>query len=102
MTGADAGQSGWQKDELGLSPDTIATKFKYLWKIKLGQPLSNAPSFSEPLLIGRVINGQGFKDIVFMSSADTLFAIDSELGSLIWKKQFNVGKPTSGCETSRL
>ena len=37
-------------------------------------------SFSEPLLAGRQINGQGFKDIVYWSSADTLYAVDSELG----------------------
>ena len=47
-----------------------------------------ARSFSEPLLAGRLINAQGFKDIVYWGSADTLYAVDSELGTLIWKKQF--------------
>lgn len=101
MTGADAGQNGWQKDELGLAPDTVADKFKYLWKIKLGQAVKDGGSFSEPIMIGRVINGQGFKDIVFMSSADTLYAVDSELGSIIWKKQYSFGR-SSACDASRL
>jgi hypothetical protein len=102
MTGADAGQNGWQKDEQGLSPDTIAGKFKYLWKIKLGQAAKGGESFSEPIMIGRVINGQGFKDIVFMSSRDTLYAVDSELGSIIWKKQYSFGREAAGCDASRL
>jgi hypothetical protein len=102
MTGADAGQNGWQKDEQGLSPDTIADKFKYLWKIKLGQAAKDGESFSEPIMIGRVINGQGFKDIVFMSSADTLYAVDSELGSILWKKQYSFAHGGAGCDASKL
>jgi hypothetical protein len=104
MTGADAGQSGSKKGELELTPDNIATNFKFLWKIKLGQPSQAARSFSEPLLAGRLINAQGFKDIVYWSSADTLYAVDSELGSLIWKKQFNAPatKSAPGCEISSL
>ena len=90
LTGADAGQSGSKKGELVLTPDNIAANFKLLWKIKLGEPSKAARSFSEPLLAGRQINGQGFKDIVYWSSADTLYAVDYELGSLIWKKQFNM------------
>jgi outer membrane protein assembly factor BamB len=102
VTGGDSGQSGWQKDEQGLSPETAAASFKLLWKIKLGQPSKNAQSFSEPLLAGRLINAQGFKDIVYWASADTLYAVDSELGSMIWKKQFKSGSEPSGCEVSSL
>jgi outer membrane protein assembly factor BamB len=102
LTGADAGQNGWQKDELGLSPDSVAANFKFLWKIKLGQPSNAARSFSEPLLAGRLINAQGFKDIAYWSSGDTVYAVDSELGSLIWKKQFNAGTSASGCGVSSL
>jgi len=90
LTGADGGQNGWQKDELGLSPDSAGSKFKFLWKIKLGQPSKGVRSFSEPLLAGRLINAEGFKDIVYWSSSDTLYAVDSELGSLIWKMRLNL------------
>jgi hypothetical protein len=102
LTGADAGQSGWQKDEYGLTQDNIATSFKFLWKIKLGQPANGKRSFSEPLLAGRLINAQGFKDIVYWSSADTLYAVDSELGSIIWKREFKTGTPAPGCSASSL
>ena len=102
LTGGDTGQSGWQKDEQGLSPDSIAGKFKFLWKIKLGAPAAGGRSFSEPLLAGRLINGQGFKDIAYWSSGDTLYAVDSELGDLIWKKQFTAGTHTAACGVSSL
>ena len=104
LTGADAGQNGWQKDESVLTPESAAANFKFLWKIQLGQPGNGDRSFSEPLLAGRLINAQGFKDIVYWSTADTLYAVDSELGTEIWKKQFNVpaGKPASGCGVSSL
>jgi hypothetical protein len=104
LPGADAGHSGWQKDESVLTPESVAANFKFLWKIQLGKPEKEDRSFSEPLLAGRLINAQGFKDIVYWSSRDTLYAVDSELGTEIWKKQFNVpaGKPASGCGVSSL
>lgn len=103
LTGADAGQSGSKKGEAILTPENIAANFKLLWKLKLGDPSQEGPSFSEPLLAGRQINGQGFKDIAYWSSADTLYAVDYELGSLVWKKQFNVqSKPAPGCGASSM
>jgi len=103
LTGADAGQSGSKKGEAILTPENIAANFKLLWKLKLGDPSQEGPSFSEPLLAGRQINGQGFKDIAYWSSADTLYAVDYELGSLVWKKQFNVqSKTPPGCGASSM
>ena len=104
VTGADPAQSGWQKSESQLTPEDAASQVKFLWKIKLGEPSKDIRDFSEPLLAGRLINAQGFKDIVFWSSADTLYAVDSELGTLIWKKQFKTEgpAPAAGCGVSRL
>jgi hypothetical protein len=104
VTGADPAQSGWQKSESQLSPESAGAQVKFLWKIKLGQPPKDAHDFSEPLLAGRLINAQGFKDFVYWSSADTLYAVDSELGTLVWKKQFSTTAPTPalGCSSSRL
>jgi hypothetical protein len=104
VTGADPAQSGWQKSESQLAPESAAAKVKFLWKIKLGQASKDARDFSEPLLAGRLINAQGFKDFVYWSSADTLYAVDSELGTLIWKKEFKteVPAPAAGCKASRL
>lgn len=104
LTGADAGQSGWQKSESKLSPQTAAANVKFLWKIQLGKPSKGAPSFSEPLLAGRLINAQGFKDMVYWASDDTLYSVDSELGVLLWKKEFKTAAPApiAGCGSTRL
>jgi hypothetical protein len=103
LTGADAGQSGWQKSESKLSTQTAAAEVKFLWKIQLGKPSKGAPSFSEPLLAGRLINAQGFKDMVYWGSADTLYAVDSELGVLLWQKEFkSETRPPADCEATRL
>jgi len=98
----DAAHEGWQKVETELSPDSIAGKFKFLWKIKLGDEEKATNSFSEPLLIGRLINAHGFKDLVLWADTDTLYAVDSELGSLEWKKRFDVASSTSPCGASNL
>jgi outer membrane protein assembly factor BamB len=103
LTGADAGQAGWQKGEIDITPENTAANFKLLWKIRLGPPSKSARSFSEPLLAGRLINAQGFKDVVYWSSADTLYAVDSELGAMVWTKAFkSPSRPASGCEVSSL
>jgi outer membrane protein assembly factor BamB len=104
VTGADLGQSGWQKSESQLAPENAGAKVKFLWKIQLGHASKDTHDFSEPLLAGRLINAQGFKDFVYWSSGDTLYAVDSELGTLIWKKQFATTAPTPalGCSSSRL
>jgi hypothetical protein len=104
MTGANAGQSGSKKGESAFTPESISANFKLLWKLKLGQPTNGARSFSEPLLAARLINRQGFKDLVYWSSADTLFAVDYELGVLAWKKHYDMSafKPASGCDVSSL
>jgi hypothetical protein len=104
VTGADPSQSGWQKSESQLTPENAGTQAKFLWKIKLGQPSQGPIDFSEPLLAGRLINAEGFKDIVFWSSSDTLYAVDSELGTLIWKKQFKTEDPAAAarCSATRL
>ncbi len=101
--GNDAGHSGWQRNETSLSSETTSSQFKFLWKLKLGGQAKDATTFSEPLLALRLINAQGFKDIVFTSTTDTLYAVDSELGSLLWKKQYEVGsRPSGACARSNL
>jgi outer membrane protein assembly factor BamB len=104
MNGADAGQSGWQKAETKLAKDNIAGNFRFLWKIKLGQPSKDAQLFSEPLLASRLINAQGFKDMVYWGTSDTLYAVDSELGNLLWQKHFEVksSQTSAGCASSNL
>jgi len=100
--GGDAGHSGWQKVETRLSKDTITGQFKFLWKIKLGKETRDTTSVSEPLLAFRLINSRGFKDLVLWAGTDTLYAVDSELGTMVWQKHFDVKPSSSSCGASNL
>jgi outer membrane protein assembly factor BamB len=82
-----AAHDNWQKAETEISTDTVAKDFKFLWKLKLGQA-GKSSSFSEPLLYPGLITGRGFKDLALLADANTLFAVDSELGELVWEKTF--------------
>jgi outer membrane protein assembly factor BamB len=85
---ANAAHSNWQKAENQISADTVTKDFKFLWKLKLGSAASKAPSFSEPLLYPGMITGKGFKDFALYADAGTLYGVDSELGQLVWQKDF--------------
>ncbi|MGB8537928.1 MAG: PQQ-binding-like beta-propeller repeat protein [Acidobacteriaceae bacterium] len=82
-----AAHNNWQKAETEISTDTVSKDFKFLWKFKLGKE-SKSSSFSEPLLYPGLITGRGFKDLALLADASTLYAVDSELGELVWKKTF--------------
>jgi hypothetical protein len=97
----DAEHSGWQKAETKLSKDTVAGQFKFLWKIKLEKG-KGSESFSEPLLAPRLINAEGFKDLVIWGGKDTVYAVDSEMGTMVWQKHYDVPAATGACGSSTL
>src|ERR1700729_1174230 len=86
---SDAEHSGRQKAETKRAEDTIRRQFKFLWKIKLERKAKDSGAFSEPLLAPRLINAEGFKDLVLWGGKDPLYAVDSELGTMVWQKHFD-------------
>jgi hypothetical protein len=102
MVGNSAEQSGWQKAERKLSAENASSKFQFLWKIKLGTPAKARQTFNEPLLVSRLLNSQGFKDFVYVTSSDTLYAVDSELGNLLWKKEYAIHATPCGAPSVSL
>jgi outer membrane protein assembly factor BamB len=87
----DTAHTGWQRAETQIDTGTVAKDFKFLWKLKLGNGPAKT-SFSEALLFPGMITGKGFKDFAFIADGETLYAVDSELGSIVWKRDF----PSSG------
>jgi hypothetical protein len=98
----DAERSGWQKAETKLAKDTVAGQFKFLWKIKLENKAKGPASFSEPLLAPRLINAEGFKDLVIWGGRDTVYAVDSELGTMVWQKHFDAPTMHGPCGANPL
>ncbi len=84
----DSAHNHWQKAETDITTATVAKDFKFLWKLKLGKDPAKTSSFSEPLLYPGLITGRGFKDLALLADANTLYAVDSELGELVWQKEF--------------
>lgn len=93
--------SGWQKAETSMTKESLSGKFKFLWKLQLGSaPAKDSESYSEPLLYLRLINSKGFKDFALWADGQTLYAVDSELGRMLWTKHFDAAP--SPCGTSNL
>lgn len=93
---ANAAHSSWQKAETEITTETVAKNFKLLWKLKLGSGSTKASSFSEPILFPGLITGRGFKDLALWADANTLYGVDSELGELVWQKDFKIAHQACG------
>src|SRR5256885_16459927 len=85
----DFQRTGWQKDETRISKDTIKN-VQLLWKIKLETKQRSVYALYGPLIVERAITDRGFKEIAFVAGADNdLFAVDADLGKLLWQKHFD-------------
>lgn len=93
VPGGDVEHNNWQEAETKITTDTVAKDFKFLWKIKLGTEVSKSNSFSEPLLLPGLITGRGFKDMTLVGGYNSLYSVDSVLGTLIWKHDLNLQSP---------
>jgi outer membrane protein assembly factor BamB len=93
----DSAHNSWQKAETDITTVTVAKDFKFLWKLKLGKEPAKSSSFSEPLLFPGLITGRGFKDLALWADANTLYAVDSELGELVWQKAFESPSAHQAC-----
>ena len=90
VQGGNVEHDNWQKAETKITTDTVAKDFKFLWKIKLGSGISKSASFGEPLLLPGLITARGFKDMTLVGGNNSLYSVDSVLGTLIWKKDFTL------------
>jgi outer membrane protein assembly factor BamB len=73
--------SGVQKHEKILSVASVS-KLQLVLKLKL----SNAP-LSAPVMVGGLVTAKGIKDLVFVSSGSDVYAVDSDLGTLLWQRR---------------
>ena len=102
----DAGnpqRTNWQKDETVLNKQNVGN-LKILWKLKLDNATKQMHSLLPVLIADRIPTRNGPRQIVLAAGvSDNLYAIDVDLGEIIWKKHFDYPPPArSGRPTDPL
>jgi outer membrane protein assembly factor BamB len=88
--GADPQGSGWQRHGKTLTVEN-SKDLKLLWKRQLDDPSIVGGWLSAPVILGPTITHRGVRELVFIADAhDNLYAIDADLGTLFWKRHFDV------------
>ncbi|HEY7211294.1 MAG TPA: PQQ-binding-like beta-propeller repeat protein [Bryobacteraceae bacterium] len=78
----------WQKDEHTLTTSNVKD-LKILWKLKFDTQPREMHNLFPPLIAGSVPTPHGTKQIAIEAGiSDTLFAIDVDAGTVLWKKHF--------------
>ncbi|HVZ60923.1 MAG TPA: hypothetical protein VG892_09085, partial [Terriglobales bacterium] len=86
--GYDQERTGWNRSENVLNKDNVS-QLQLKWKVQLTGPQEMVLSTLTSPLVARVNGPQGSRDLVYMAgSDDTIYAIDAEVGEIVWQKQF--------------
>ena len=97
----DPQRTGWQQAETTISKENVKD-FQLLWKLPLADNQQKAlHSLMEPLIVGRIITNRGFKEVALVAgSSDNLYAVDADLGKILWQKHFQYSSETPQSTTS--
>jgi outer membrane protein assembly factor BamB len=86
-----------QKNEKILSINNVS-KLQLVIKLKLG----DAP-LGPPVMLGGLVTAKGIKDLVILAAGGSVYAVDSDLGTLLWERHLEepravvpVLQPSSG------
>lgn len=94
--GGDPQGSNWQRHGKALTVAN-AGNLKLLWKRELDERPARPELLSSPVIIGPTITHRGVRELVFLADGhDNLYAFDADLGTLFWKRHFDV-KPRTPC-----
>lgn len=89
MDGADAGRTGWVKNEKVFSKTNVKN-MKLLWKIQLPSTPRQMHSLFPPVIVDGVTTPSGPKEIAVISGiSDDLWGIDTSNGKELWHKHFD-------------
>jgi outer membrane protein assembly factor BamB len=95
--GYDPERTAWDRAETKISKAT-APKIQLLWKLQtetVPDPIDKYSTLTEALVANNVSTPGGMRNLVFVGSRDnTLYAIDAEKGTIVWKRSYpNTEKP---------
>lgn len=88
--GHDQQRSGWNQGESTLNKKNVS-KMGIVWSTQLSTPPTDIvlSTLTAPIAAAGVATSQGQKNLLFLLGADdTLFAIDSADGKILWQKTF--------------
>ena len=98
-SGADAQRSSWIRTDAKISKDNLAKPgFEFLWKVNFASGGKQAGALTEPVLLDRYIGYRGFRSLGFMGDANGVYAMDTDLARIEWRKQWTADAPRQpGC-----
>lgn len=87
--GYDKERTSWQRDETRLSPSTVGG-MTLLWKLPLDNPPRQLHNLFPALIAGDVATAGGPREMAIVAGvSDTIYGIDVERGTQVWKRQFD-------------
>ncbi len=88
--GGDPQGTNWQRHGKTLTVANVKN-LKLLWKRPLEDHPAESSSLSAPVIMGPTITHRGVRELVFIAGPhDDLYAVDADLGTLFWKRHFDV------------
>lgn len=91
--GFDAQRSFWLRNDAKISLDSMRKPgFELVWKINLNETGRGQNLPTPPVLLDFYIGYRGFRSLGFVGmSSNTAIGIDTDLGRIEWKRDFNAG-----------
>ena len=94
--GYDAERTNWARGETRITKDT-ARQLQLTWRLQtdtVPNPINRYSTLTDPIVVSNVRTRDGLKKILLVGSRDnSLYAIDAEKGSLLWKRAYPNNTP---------
>jgi outer membrane protein assembly factor BamB len=99
--GADQQRTGWQKNETKISAASVKN-IQLLWTYKTDNKPSGLAGLLEPVILSNVNTPGGEKQLTILAgSSNTLTAVDTQTGQMVWHKTFDWLSPDPKSDTFR-
>ena len=88
MDGGTNQRSGWQRGDTGITPANVGG-LRLLWTVHTGNQARALHSLMAPLVVENVPTSDGPQEVVYVvGSSDNLYAIQTSVGKILWKRHF--------------
>lgn len=90
----DAQRTSWVRSDARISPDSVKTNFRFLWKFQVQNESRQLNSLTQPVMLGGLHSYTGLVTMLVMgASSGTAYAVEADLGRLEWKHAFGATPP---------